>query len=119
MEPNAVARRSALEVENPGLAQQFFNDLAKRDVEFLPSYVAEGLIYQMIEGEPNLISRAAFVEVLVPAFKAFHTVEMKILRHHPWINLFSPCVSIRWLAKTKRVARNFQLPVTALFMMVE
>ena len=82
IEPNSAARRSALEAENLGLVQQFFNDWAKRDVELLASYVAEDLIYQMIEGEPDIIGRAAFVEALGPAFKIFQTVEMKILRHH-------------------------------------
>jgi len=80
--PDADRQGSALEAENLALVQRFFDDWTKRDVELLATYVADDLVYQMIEGEPDIIGKAAFVEILGPALDIFHTVEMKILRHH-------------------------------------
>ena len=78
----AVSRRQATEAENLALVQRFFSDWSKRDAELLATYVADDLVYQMIEGEPDIIGKSAFIETLGPALKSFHTVEMKILRHH-------------------------------------
>lgn len=81
-EHEAADQRGAVEAENLALVQRFYDDWAKRDAELLATYVADDLIYQMIEGEPDIIGKAAFIEILAPALDIFHTVEMKILRHH-------------------------------------
>lgn len=72
----------ALEAANLALVRRFFDDWWKRDAELLGTYVADDLIYQMIEGEPDIIGKAAFIDTLAPALKSFEADEMKILRHH-------------------------------------
>ena len=72
----------ALEAENLAVVQKFFDDWSKRDAELLASYVADDLIYQMVEGQPDIIGKAAFIETLGPVLPTFHSVEMKILRHY-------------------------------------
>lgn len=78
----SVDQRSASETENLALVQRFFDDWSQRDARLLATYVADDLIYQMIEGQPDIVGKDAFVEILGPALDAFHSVEMKILRHH-------------------------------------
>lgn len=78
----AVTRCQATEAENLALVQRFFDDWAKRDAGLLATYLADDLVYQMIEGQPDIIGKSAFVEFLGPALKTFHTVDMKILRHY-------------------------------------
>lgn len=72
---------SKVELENLALVRRFFADWSKRDAELLGTYLADDLVYQMIEGEPDIIGKLAFVEFLGPALETFHTVDMKILRH--------------------------------------
>ena len=71
-----------LETDNLALVQRFFDAWSQRDADLLATYVADDLIYQMIEGEPDIVGKAAFVEILGPALDIFHTIEMKIVRHY-------------------------------------
>lgn len=75
-------QRGALEAENAAIVRRFFDDWSKRDADLLATYLADDLIYQMVEGQPDIIGKAAFVETLGPVLKTFQSVEMKILRHH-------------------------------------
>jgi limonene-1,2-epoxide hydrolase len=79
---NDVDRKAAVEAENITLVQRFFDDWAKKDADLLATYLADDLVYQMIEGQPDIVGKAAFVETLGPALGAFKTVDMKILRHY-------------------------------------
>jgi limonene-1,2-epoxide hydrolase len=79
---NNGAQQAALEAENRAFIQRFFDDWSKRDANLLATYLADDLIYQMVEGQPDIIGKAAFVETLGPVLKTFQSVEMKILRHH-------------------------------------
>jgi limonene-1,2-epoxide hydrolase len=79
---NDVDRKAAVEAENIALVQRFFDDWAKKDADLLATYLADDLVYQMIEGQPDIVGKAAFVETLGPALRAFKTVDMKILRHY-------------------------------------
>lgn len=81
-EQNSADQRRVVEAENLGLVRRFFDDWAKRDAELLASYLDDDLIYQMVEGQPDILGKAAFVEIIGPALRNFHSVEMKILRHH-------------------------------------
>ena len=79
---NDADRKAAVEAENIALVQRFFDDWAKKDADLLATYLADDLVYQMIEGQPDIVGKAAFVETLGPALGAFKTVDMKILRHY-------------------------------------
>jgi limonene-1,2-epoxide hydrolase len=81
MVPTTEDKKAALETENAALVRQFFDDWSQRDADLLATYLADDLIYQMVEGQPDIIGKAAFVETLGPALKSFSSVEMKILRH--------------------------------------
>jgi limonene-1,2-epoxide hydrolase len=81
MEPTTEDKKAALETENAALVRQFFDDWSQRDADLLATYLADDLIYQMVEGQPDIIGKAAFVETLGPVLKSFSSVEMKILRH--------------------------------------
>lgn len=81
MVPTMEDKKAALETENAALVRQFFDDWSQRDADLLATYLADDLIYQMVEGQPDIIGKAAFVETLGPVLKSFNSVEMKILRH--------------------------------------
>lgn len=71
-----------VERENLDIVSRFFADWSQRDADLLATYVHDDLVYQMIEGEPDIVGKAAFVETLGGVLKTFESVEMKILRHY-------------------------------------
>jgi limonene-1,2-epoxide hydrolase len=75
-------QQGALEADNVAIVQKFFQDWSKQDAELLATYVADDLVYQMVEGQPDILGKAAFVATLGPVLKTFQSVDMKILRHH-------------------------------------
>jgi limonene-1,2-epoxide hydrolase len=80
-EPDMAARLQTREAENLALVKQFFADWSKRDVDLLATYLADDLVYQMVEGQPDILGKASFLETLSPVLKTFKSVEMKLVRH--------------------------------------
>ena len=63
------------------LVSRFFADWSSRDAELLATYLADDLVYQMVEGEPDILGKDAFVAALRDVLKTFTSVDMKIVRH--------------------------------------
>jgi limonene-1,2-epoxide hydrolase len=70
----------ASESENKDVVLKFFADWSKRDVHLLAKYLADDFAYQMIEGEPDIIGPAMFVETLKDVLPAFTHIDMGIRR---------------------------------------
>ncbi len=68
------------EASNMALVQNFFADWSKRDAQLLATYLADDFAYQMIEGEPDLIGPAIFVETLKDVLISFTEIDMQIRR---------------------------------------
>jgi limonene-1,2-epoxide hydrolase len=68
------------EAENIELVQNFFSDWSKRDATVLAKYLADDFAYQMIEGEPDIIGPAMFVETLINVLPSFNEIDMHIRR---------------------------------------
>jgi limonene-1,2-epoxide hydrolase len=79
---STVADTTAVEAENTGLVENFFADWAKKDADLLATYLADDLIYQMVEGQPDILGKAAFVETLGSVLPTFESIDMKIIRHY-------------------------------------
>jgi limonene-1,2-epoxide hydrolase len=56
----SVEDQLALEKANDQLITNFVNDYAKRDVNLLASYLADDIIYQISEGQPEVIGIEAY-----------------------------------------------------------
>jgi limonene-1,2-epoxide hydrolase len=69
------------EADNLILVKQFFVDWSKCDAGLPANYLADDLVYQMVEGQPDIIGKAGFLETLGPVLKTFKSIEMKLVRH--------------------------------------
>jgi limonene-1,2-epoxide hydrolase len=78
---DVAAVLKAREADNLDLVRRFFADWSQRDAGLLATYLADDLIYQMVEGQPDIHGKAAFVETLGDVLKGFESVEMKLVRH--------------------------------------
>lgn len=78
-ETREADKRAALEAENMAVVRAFFAEWSKRDADLLGRFVADDLVYQMIEDEPDIIGREAFLATLRPVLPSFQSIEMKIL----------------------------------------
>jgi limonene-1,2-epoxide hydrolase len=70
----------ANEAENVEIVRNFFADWSKRDATALASYLADDFAYQMIEGEPDIIGPAMFVDTLIDVLPSFNEIDMQIRR---------------------------------------
>ena len=77
-----VPVKSELEIENERIVTQFCLDWATRDIDLLADYLAEDVVYQMFEGRPDIVGRAAFVKELGGFLANLKEVEWEILRTH-------------------------------------
>ncbi len=74
--------KTAIEIANETLVNNFCRDWALRDVDKLLPYLAEDLFYQMAPGRPMIESRAAFEKQIGPFLKNLESVEFEMLRSH-------------------------------------
>jgi len=77
-----MTEKSALEIENERIVTQFCLDWAKRDATLLAEYLADDVVYQMFEGNPDIIGKEAFIKTLDAFLKNLKEVEWEIIRTH-------------------------------------
>ena len=70
----------ALEKANDQLITNFINDYAKRDVNLLASYMADDIIYQVSEGQPEVIGLEAYKKRNGAMLEGLEKVEWITLR---------------------------------------
>jgi limonene-1,2-epoxide hydrolase len=70
----------ALEQANDQLVTNFINDYAKRDINLLASYLADDIIYQIAEGQPEVIGIEDYIKRNGPMLEGLQSVEWKTLR---------------------------------------
>jgi len=75
-----MSEKSALEIENERLVTQFCLDWEKRDAALLAEYLADDVVYQMFEGNPDIVGKEAFINTLDAFLKSMKEVEWEILR---------------------------------------
>ena len=73
---------SELEIENERIVTQFCLDWATRDVNLLADYLADDVVYQMFEGQPDIIGKQAFIQALSGFLGKLKEVEWEIVRTH-------------------------------------
>jgi len=76
------SKKTAIEIANETLVNNFCRDWALRDVAKLLPYLAENLFYQMAPGRPMIESRAAFEKQIGPFLQGLESVEFEMLRSH-------------------------------------
>ncbi len=76
------SEKTALEIENETLVNNFCRDWALRDVEALRPYLAEDLLYQITPGQPLIESRDQFEKQMGRWLKGLESVHWDILRSH-------------------------------------
>ena len=70
----------ALEKANAELVSNFVADYAKRDVDTLLSYVADDIVYQITEAQPDVVGKEAYRKHLTPMLGGLEKVDWQILR---------------------------------------
>ena len=78
----AETQMSELEIENERIVTQFCLDWATRDVNLLADYLADDVVYQMFEGQPDIIGKQAFIQALSGFLAKLKEVEWEIIRTH-------------------------------------
>jgi limonene-1,2-epoxide hydrolase len=79
---NTEVVTSELEAENERIVTQFCLDWATRDVNLLADYLADDIVYQMFEGNPDIIGKEAFIKTLGGFLENLKEVEWEIIRTH-------------------------------------
>ena len=72
--------KSDLETENERLVTQFCLDWATRDIDLLADYLADDIVYQMFEGQPDILGKEAFKKALGGFLANLKEVEWEVLR---------------------------------------
>jgi limonene-1,2-epoxide hydrolase len=70
----------ALEKTNDQLITNFISDYAKRDVNLLADYLADDVIYQVSEGQPEVLGKAAYLKRNGPMLDGLQKVDWITLR---------------------------------------
>ena len=70
----------ALEQANDQLITNFINDYAKRDVDILANYLADDIIYQISEGQPEVVGIEAYKKRNGAMFDGLEKVDWITLR---------------------------------------
>lgn len=70
----------ALEQANDQLVTNFINDYSKRDVNLLADYLADDIIYQIAEGQPEVIGKADYIKRNGPMLEGLEKVDWITLR---------------------------------------
>lgn len=73
-------QQDALEKSNEALVTNFIRDYATRDVDVLSGYMADDIIYQVSEGQPEVIGVEAYKTRNAAMFAGLERVDWRILR---------------------------------------
>jgi limonene-1,2-epoxide hydrolase len=73
-------QQAALEAANETLVNNFIRDYATRDVEVLASYMADDIIYQVSEGQGEVVGVEAYKKRNAAMFDGLEKVDWQILR---------------------------------------
>jgi limonene-1,2-epoxide hydrolase len=73
-------QQTALEQSNETLVNNFVRDYATRDVEVLSAYMADDIIYQISEGQPEVVGVEAYKKRNAEMFAGLERVDWQILR---------------------------------------
>lgn len=74
------SEQAALEQSNAELVTSFINDYARRDVHLLADYLTDDIIYQISEGQPEVIGKEAYIKRNGPMLDGLEKVEWTITR---------------------------------------
>jgi limonene-1,2-epoxide hydrolase len=74
------AEQTALEQANDTLVTNFINDYAKRDVNLLAEYMADDIIYQVSEGQPEVVGVEAYKKRNGAMFEGLERIDWQTLR---------------------------------------
>jgi limonene-1,2-epoxide hydrolase len=73
---------SELEQENERIVTQFCKDWENRDAVALAEYLSEDVVYQMFEGNPDIIGKDQFISTLEKFLKSMKEVDWEITRSY-------------------------------------
>lgn len=73
-------QQQALETANETLVNNFIRDYATRDIDLLASYLADDIVYQVSEGQPEVIGLEAYRKRNGPMLDGLEKVDWQILR---------------------------------------
>jgi len=74
------AEQLQLERANDQLVTNFINDYSKKDIDLLAGYLADDIIYQIAEGQPEVIGIEDYKKRNGPMLEGLDRVEWKTLR---------------------------------------
>lgn len=72
--------QAALEMSNEALVNNFIRDYATRDVDILAGYMADDIVYQVSEGQPEVVGVEAYKKRNASMFDGLEKVDWQILR---------------------------------------
>jgi limonene-1,2-epoxide hydrolase len=70
------------EKENVELVERFCADWAKKDATLLAEYLTDDVVYQMFEGQPDIVGKEAFVKALDGFLKGLVEVDWEMVRSY-------------------------------------
>lgn len=70
------------EKANVELVNRFCADWAKKDARLLTEYLADDIVYQMFEGQPDIVGKEAFIKTLDGFLKAMVEVDWQMVRSY-------------------------------------
>ena len=73
-------QQQALETANETLVNNFIRDYATRDIDLLASYLADDIVYQVSEGQPEVIGLEAYRQRNGAMLDGLEKVDWQILR---------------------------------------
>ena len=73
-------QQKELERSNEELVNNFMRDYATRDVEILSQYLADDIIYQVAEGQPEVVGLEAYRERTAKNMSGLEKVDWQVLR---------------------------------------
>ncbi len=106
--------KTELEIENERIVTRFCLDWAKQDAHLLAEYLADDIVYQMYEGNPDIIGKEKFIETMDGFLKGLKEVEWEILRTYSVGELVINDRVDHFIAEDE--ANSFHLPIAGWFL---
>jgi len=70
------------EKANVELVNRFCADWSKKDATLLTEYLADDIVYQMFEGQPDIVGKEAFIKALDGFLKGLVEVDWEMVRSY-------------------------------------
>jgi limonene-1,2-epoxide hydrolase len=70
------------EKANVDLVNRFCKDWSKKDAGLLTDYLTDDVVYQMFEGQPDIVGKEAFVKALDGFLKGLVEVDWEMIRSY-------------------------------------